>query len=593
MRTEARCMELELEVERRKTEYQLLEAKFRALEAEKLATQEKLGALKRENDELKERLGCGNETKEDCGRPKTMEKVVDLTEDDWDDQDRVSQLMIENSVLECEKKKAERDVKAWENKFKELEFWILHSQKNLVSRGEPLALKTMEDKNKVVYLVDIDSVCHSPGKRVGDPKAAGSASNKTPYNGGHCIKEEAKSVYFESEVEFTAGRQARKQLAFEQESPSKKMAPSTPGSCRPASLSVVDIADSDEEPDSIHIQMPTDNQGSGKVVNPVDCSLGGSVTCEKGMTADIGLKRTNSLHNNVEDTAAFKEKIPLVSTPKRKRASNVVMSDTDTDNDSDDNIPIGRLKRMNLQEIGLNQKGSFENATASSAVANEKGTLTPPRRRLVALRKCRGKGRAKKNSPSNTAETKYGRGIPTNVDTEDDESDGVGSDSEGESLDGFIVNTDDSGGDDASGESEDHSDDKIDFSEILSNLQRKKDKSFKWEFEADMLAAFGKDTELCMKAVCALYRQQTSEEKITKGSLFYNNRGFNKFDALRGTTLAEFLTDGDAEGDMIKTEQELEDYDPKAIKLCRSLATNYSKQLFEIYKNKEDPFFLP
>lgn len=61
----------------------------------------------------------------------------------------------------------------------------------------------------------------------------------------------------------------------------------------------------------------------------------------------------------------------------------------------------------------------------------------------------------------------------------------------------------------------------------------------------------------------------------------------------RGTNLAEFLTDGDPEDDLRKTVQELEEYDPKAVKLCRTLATNYSKQLFEIYKNKEDPLFLP
>lgn len=335
---------------------------------------------------------------------------------------------------------------------------------------------------------------------------------------------------------FSASQQVRRHLAFEQESPSKKIAPSTPAAgARPSFLTIVDIADSDEETDNTPVQLPADNQKSAKVFNLLDCSLEGSVTCEKGITADISLKRTSSQQKNVEDITAFKGKIPVVSTLKRKRAFNVVMSDTDAESDSDDNIPIGKLKRMNLREIGHDQKGSSENVTASSVVDNDKGTVTPPRRRLVAIRKCRGKGGAKKTSPSDTTETNR-RGDPTNVDTEseDNGSDGVGSDSEGESLGGFIVNDSDvSRGDVASGESEDLSDENLDFSEILSNLQRKKPKSFKWEFEADMLASFGKDTELCMKAVCALYRQQTSEEKISKGSLFYNNRGFNKFDALR------------------------------------------------------------
>jgi hypothetical protein len=61
----------------------------------------------------------------------------------------------------------------------------------------------------------------------------------------------------------------------------------------------------------------------------------------------------------------------------------------------------------------------------------------------------------------------------------------------------------------------------------------------------------------------------------------------------RGSTLAEFLTGGDPGGDVKKSVKELQEYDPKAVQLCRRLATHYSKQLFEIYKNKEDPFFLP
>lgn len=72
--------------------------------------------------------------------------------------------------------------------------------------------------------------------------------------------------------------------------------------------------------------------------------------------------------------------------------------------------------------------------------------------------------------------------------------------------------------------SQDVSDEDMDFGNILSKIQRSK---------ADMLAAFGKDPELCMKAVCALYRQQTSEEQMSKGALLSNQRGFNKFDAYK------------------------------------------------------------
>lgn len=57
--------------------------------------------------------------------------------------------------------------------------------------------------------------------------------------------------------------------------------------------------------------------------------------------------------------------------------------------------------------------------------------------------------------------------------------------------------------------------------------------------------------------------------------------------------LAEFLIDGDPQGDVNKSVEELQEYDPKAPELCRTLATHYSKQLFAIYKSKEDPLFLP
>lgn len=54
-----------------------------------------------------------------------------------------------------------------------------------------------------------------------------------------------------------------------------------------------------------------------------------------------------------------------------------------------------------------------------------------------------------------------------------------------------------------------------------------------------------------------------------------------------------FLTDGDPYGPLKKTVQDLEKYDPTALDFCCKLANRYSKQLFTIYQNKEDPLFLP
>ena len=139
------------------------------------------------------------------------------------------------------------------------------------------------------------------------------------------------------------------------------------------------------------------------------------------------------------------------------------------------------------------------------------------------MRKREGQRRAGKGSSSKA----------TTENVENNESEEAGSESEGESLSGFIVDSTDVEDDDESSDAQDESDDNEDFGEILSRIKRSRGQKLSWEFEADMLAAFGKDPELCMKAVCALYRQQTSEEKVSKGSLVNNCRGFNKFDAHR------------------------------------------------------------
>jgi hypothetical protein len=59
----------------------------------------------------------------------------------------------------------------------------------------------------------------------------------------------------------------------------------------------------------------------------------------------------------------------------------------------------------------------------------------------------------------------------------------------------------------------------------------------------------------------------------------------------RGSNIAQFLLDGDASGPLKKTVQDLEKYHPRGLKVCHRMALRYSKQLFAIYKNKEDPYF--
>jgi hypothetical protein len=61
----------------------------------------------------------------------------------------------------------------------------------------------------------------------------------------------------------------------------------------------------------------------------------------------------------------------------------------------------------------------------------------------------------------------------------------------------------------------------------------------------------------------------------------------------RASRIAEFLLDGDLYGPVKKTISDLEEYDRCALDFCRGMASHYSKQLFEIYQNKEDPYFHP
>ncbi|KAJ7548219.1 hypothetical protein O6H91_07G003300 [Diphasiastrum complanatum] len=114
---------------------------------------------------------------------------------------------------------------------------------------------------------------------------------------------------------------------------------------------------------------------------------------------------------------------------------------------------------------------------------------------------------------------------------------------------------------------------------------------FNWAHEAQFLAALGRDDELCLHAVCALYRQQTYSEQMNKSALIRNRRGFDRFHASKASVVAEFLTDGDYAGELKKSVMDLKRHDPQGIEYCRDIAFHYSKQLFEIYQNGEDPYF--
>ncbi|CAJ1974357.1 unnamed protein product [Sphenostylis stenocarpa] len=523
---EMRCAELEFKLQKKDEQCEALEAKLCALEGEV--------------EVLRVSSECLKEKKVAIVKKGEVDTAIDLTDDN-----EVEQLMIENSVLECEKKTAESEVQVWKDKYRKLESWA--SQLKLESGSYYHEENGKEESNVI---------------------RTGSSSHLEPI--------------IDSKV--LCVERVKRQLTFEiGESPSKRMAPSTPFVAKSASVVVIDIVDSDDEP--IIAQHPVlDSHGSRNIL-------------VSSCFATENAKMSSSYPQNNEEDRNSGEDLPFVVTPKRKRNCNVVTSESERDDDDD--VPNCKFERMHIQEGSPDKvRCDTNNSVAASTSADYKvtGTVTP-KQRLMPLRKLAKKGQ---EGADTSSKAKHQLSNPTDDDnvSQDDLSD-----CEDESLNDFIVDDFDelSCDDDTSSKSEDvpdnHMDDSRDvsdedmnFSKIISQIHRRKD-HMEWEFEADMLSAFGKDSQLCMKAVCALYRQQTSEEQMSRGTLYTNQRGFSKFDAHRGSTLAEFLTHGDPGGGLKKSVKELQEHDPMAVELCRNFAIRYSKQLYQIYKNKENPFF--
>lgn len=352
----------------------------------------------------------------------------------------------------------------------------------------------------------------------GNSLAVGTPPNGTPHN--HTVSFRRGKKFRSIESYFKHGKRVRKQLNFEEESPRKKMAPLTPAVSRPLH-GIIDIDDSDDEPVVAKLISPHNQKKSEA-----------SVSAETQIEVENKLRESVS-HcgtKNVENMEGFSDDVIFNSTPKRKRASNIITSDTETDDD--DNVPICKVMRWPLQKTNCAQVSLEMNdgpANVSTSACDEAvASATPARRRLVSLRNCDEKRSQKQNSSSQISE------ITNGMKDVEDGLENVGSelDTESDSLEGFIVDSSDVSDVGSASQSEDLSNGSEGYDEIISKLGRWK-KELKWEYEADMLAAFGKDSDLCMKAVCALYRQQTSEEKVSKESLFYNKRGFSKFDAVK------------------------------------------------------------
>ncbi|KAL6533284.1 hypothetical protein OROMI_027396 [Orobanche minor] len=369
-------------------------------------------------------------------------------------------------------------------------------------------------------------------------------------------------------------------------SPHNNISPSTPG-IRPPFIPI-EISDNDDDDVNLNVKNVESLSGVGSRVG-VDAK-------------EVNLKDVE--HHSSEEVKNVGHIVspPYHPLPKAKRMkipSGVAYAvSIESESDSGDNIPIGSL---GSKKPPVRSSDTRKNDSGS----RNKRKKRTPRRRLKRVgeneaRKFSGKPCNKSTENQNELETYEVLNDYLSAD-EMEEDDSC---SEGESLDGFIVdssdisesdshNNDGASSGDCSGDSKNESETSMGYDRVISGLRRERKRKISWDYEADMLADLCKFPELCMRGVCAIYRRQTSDEKSCQATMYRNGRGFSQSHASIGSDLAEFLTDGDPHGDVTKSVEELQEFYPEGVKECRKLAIHYSRQLYEIYNNREDPFFHP
>ncbi|XP_021764672.1 uncharacterized protein LOC110729251 [Chenopodium quinoa] len=544
-----------------------IKGKIRILEREKLRVEEEIKALK------VKKVGL-------VGANVGGEFSSDEREMDDEDVSRVSQSMVENKVLECEKKFALKEVEVWKRKCEELELRVLELEGRLKCHGKADVSIGINGANTVIG----DDVCaSSPSRDLGSPSCLlGAIEEVTPIEGS--LDKKYVRTYSTSAKQM----HVKRRLAFHNEkSCDKKIAPSTPST-------VIDIIDCDNDDD-----VPARPKSEGL---PGMMSKYGVQETDGGIMTPNTKRKRDQVVTSDDECDNYNKRTPnkrllklenCDSEGEDKDGDITPTKQSESENDDDDNIPISQLKRNRAQgsqpALPLNPTG--------------------PKRCLVKYGP--GELRYKTRNTENNPDTLTSENVADHESSEDESESSVHSlssfivdDSDDEDVEDDISkgdtedNSDDveddvseeDGGDDSDDDG-DSSDSNLNYEEIISRFKGRRKPNSKWISEADMLSDFGKNPELCMKAVCAIYRQQTNEEKACKASIVNNGRGFSKFDAMRGTYLGEFLTDRVPNGDLVKSVAELQKYYPNGVEECRSLADRYSKQLFNIYENGEDPYF--
>ncbi|XP_016555803.1 uncharacterized protein LOC107855315 isoform X2 [Capsicum annuum] len=128
---------------------------------------------------------------------------------------------------------------------------------------------------------------------------------------------------------------------------------------------------------------------------------------------------------------------------------------------------------------------------------------------------------------------------------------------------------------------------------LIQSYQLKKERITRCKMfssEDDLRLSLDKDPELCMDAVCALYRRQFSPNISSKGLGNTMRLELSESDIFSIRVLGEYLIDGDLEN---KRRKAVDEIPSKNHEKCKSLATKLCHQLYQLYLSKEDPLFRP
>ncbi|VAH74711.1 hypothetical protein VPH35_050981 [Triticum aestivum] len=378
---------------------------------------------------------------------------------------------------------------------------------------------------------------------------------------------------------------------------------------------VIEVSDGEEEGMAVGVNNgESGEEGVPPVPTPSKCAVR-VVTSKRGVAdeikdADGGGGRD---HGRVRcDGNLILDDDDVLSTPRgKKRAATRVISDSESE-DEDENgqghgegeVRVTSSRKRALRGVSdsesedgsegvrvVNQKPvsplimtGIESEDDDGELYQMEGRSTPATRRLARLTK----GQSKRMRPTRR-ELEFFE--PKKHEESEDDSE------EDDNMENFIVDDSDCSENSADSVEEssagpEESDNEETYKDLMGRIRGKRNaKNKDWKIEPEMLSAFDEYPELRLKAVCALYRKQTQEEQAEKATIMHNKKGFNQIDARRGSHIAQFLLDGDAAGPLKKTAQDLEKYDWYALEFCHKMALRYSKQLFAIYQNKEDPYF--